>query len=58
MLKLMWMPLSLTTYCSQRDLNDIDWKAKSKTVCIRINGLDTHYMYRDVVKLWNKQANI
>ncbi len=32
-------------------LNDIDWKAKAKTVSIRINGLDTHYMYRDVVEI-------
>ncbi|MGH8647540.1 MAG: HpcH/HpaI aldolase/citrate lyase family protein [Gammaproteobacteria bacterium] len=30
-------------------LNAIDWRAKGKTVSIRINGLDTHYMYRDVV---------
>ncbi len=30
-------------------LNDIDWKAKGKTVSVRINGLDTHNMYRDVV---------
>jgi len=29
-------------------LNDIDWAAKGKTVSVRINGLDTHYMYRDV----------
>ncbi len=28
-------------------LNDIDWG--NKTMSIRINGLDTHYMYRDVV---------
>ncbi len=28
-------------------LNDVDWGAK--TVSVRINGLDTHYMYRDVV---------
>ncbi len=28
-------------------LNDIDWGRK--TVMVRINGLDTHYMYRDVV---------
>lgn len=32
-------------------LNDIDWRAKGKTVSVRINGLDTHYMYRDVVDL-------
>jgi len=28
-------------------LNEIDWG--TKTMSIRINGLDTHYMYRDVV---------
>ena len=28
-------------------LNDIDWG--NKTMSVRINGLDTHYMYRDVV---------
>lgn len=28
-------------------LNDLDWGGK--TVSMRINGLDTHYMYRDVV---------
>jgi citrate lyase subunit beta/citryl-CoA lyase len=32
-------------------LNDIDWKARGKTMSIRINGLDTHYMYRDVVEI-------
>ena len=26
-----------------------DWRARGKTVCVRINGIDTHYMYRDVV---------
>ena len=30
-------------------LNDLDWG--SKTMMIRINGLDTHYMYRDVVDI-------
>jgi malyl-CoA/(S)-citramalyl-CoA lyase len=28
-------------------LNDVDWG--DKTLSVRINGLDTHYMYRDVV---------
>ena len=28
-------------------LNEVDWN--TKTMSIRINGLDTHYMYRDVV---------
>jgi malyl-CoA/(S)-citramalyl-CoA lyase len=30
-------------------LNEIDWG--SKTMMVRINGLDTHYMYRDVVDI-------
>ena len=30
-------------------LNDLDWSGK--TVSVRINGLDTHYMYRDVVDI-------
>lgn len=30
-------------------LNDLDWKSAGKTISVRINGLDTHYMYRDVV---------
>ena len=30
-------------------LGDIDWVGKGKTVSVRINGLDTPYMYRDVV---------
>ncbi len=30
-------------------LNDIDWG--TKTMSVRINGLDTHYMYRDVVDI-------
>ncbi|QAY95117.1 CoA ester lyase [Methylovirgula ligni] len=30
-------------------LNEIDWG--TKTLMLRINGLDTHYMYRDVVDI-------
>lgn len=30
-------------------LLDIDWRGK--TISVRINGLDTHYMYRDVVDI-------
>ena len=32
-------------------LKEMDWSGAGKTVSIRINGLDTHYMYRDVVEL-------
>ena len=30
-------------------LNDVNWQGK--TMSVRINGLDTHYMYRDVVDI-------
>jgi citrate lyase subunit beta/citryl-CoA lyase len=30
-------------------LLDLDWRGHGKTVSVRINGIDTHYMYRDVV---------
>ena len=30
-------------------LNDVNWS--NKTMMVRINGLDTHYMYRDVVDI-------
>jgi len=26
-----------------------DWKGRGKTISVRINGIDTHYMYRDLV---------
>jgi malyl-CoA/(S)-citramalyl-CoA lyase len=38
-------------------LNDIDWTAKGKTVSVRINGLDTHYMYRDVVDVMEQAGD-
>ncbi|MEM6933090.1 MAG: CoA ester lyase [Pseudomonadota bacterium] len=38
-------------------LNDIDWTAKGKTVSVRINGLDTHYMYRDVVDIMEQAGD-
>jgi len=36
-------------------LNTIDWN--NKTVSVRINGLDTHYMYRDVVDILEQAGN-
>ncbi len=30
-------------------LLDLDWRGHGKTISVRINGIDTHYMYRDVV---------
>jgi malyl-CoA/(S)-citramalyl-CoA lyase len=32
-------------------INDLDWKAHGITLSVRINGLDTQYMVRDVVDL-------
>lgn len=32
-------------------LNTLDWRGRGKTTSVRINGIDTHYMYRDVIEL-------
>ncbi len=32
-------------------LKEIDWRGKGKTISVRINSLDTHFMYRDVVDI-------
>ena len=37
-------------------LLDIDWRGK--TISVRINGLDTHYMYRDVVDIVEQAGSI
>ncbi|HEX9703263.1 MAG TPA: CoA ester lyase [Rhodospirillales bacterium] len=36
-------------------LNDLNWGGR--TLSLRINGLDTHYMYRDVVDVLEKAGN-
>ena len=36
-------------------LNDLDWGGR--TLSVRINGLDTHYMYRDVVDVIEKAGD-
>jgi len=38
-------------------LRDIDWAAKGKAVSVRINGLDTHYMYRDVIDIMEQAGD-
>ncbi len=40
-----------------RALREIDWAARGKTVSVRINGLDTHYMYRDVVDVMEQAGD-
>jgi len=32
-------------------LNEIDWHGAGKTVSVRVNGIDTHYFYRDMVEV-------
>ena len=32
-------------------LKEINWREKGKTISIRINSLDTHYMYRDLIEI-------
>ena len=32
-------------------VRELNWKENGKTISIRINGLDTHYMYRDVIEI-------
>jgi citrate lyase beta subunit len=38
-------------------LNDFDFRALGKTVSVRINGLDTHYMYRDVIDVMEQAGD-
>lgn len=40
--------------CIIQALHDIDWRGLGKTVSVRINGLDTHYMYTDVIEVVEK----
>lgn len=30
-------------------LHKYDWRGHGKTICVRVNGIDTHYYYRDMV---------
>ena len=32
-------------------LTNLDWREKGKTISVRINSLDTHYMYRDLIDI-------
>jgi len=38
-------------------LNSLDWRGAGKTVSVRINGLDTHYMYTDVVEVMEQAGD-
>ena len=32
-------------------LNEINWRENGKTISVRINSLDTHYMYSDLIEI-------
>ena len=38
-------------------LNEIDWNGKGKTISVRINSLDTHYMYSDIIEIVEKAGD-
>jgi citrate lyase beta subunit len=38
-------------------LHDVDWAARGKTVCVRINGLDTPFMYRDLIDIMEQAGD-
>ena len=37
-----------------KTLNEINWRERGKTISVRINSLDTHYMYRDMIDIMEK----
>ncbi len=39
-------------------LKDIDWRGKGKTISVRVNSIDTHFMYRDMVDLVEKAGDM
>ena len=38
-------------------LNEIDWRSRGKTISVRINGIDTTYMYRDLIEVMEKAGD-
>ena len=38
-------------------LKEINWREKGKTISVRINSLDTHYMYRDLIEIVEQAGN-
>ena len=41
----------------KKALKEIDWKEKGKTISVRINSLDTHYMYSDLIEIVEEAGN-
>ena len=38
-------------------LNEMNWREKGKTISVRINSLDTHYMYSDLIEIVEQAGN-
>ena len=41
-----------------KSLKEMDWRGSGKTISVRINGLDTHYMYKDVVEIMTQAGDL
>ena len=40
-----------------KGLKELNWKEKGKTISVRINSPDTHYMYRDLIDIVEEVGN-
>ena len=40
-----------------KGLKEFNWKEKGKTISVRINSPDTHYMYRDIIDLVEEEGD-
>ena len=38
-------------------LNEMNWRGSGKTISVRINSLDTHYMYSDIIEIVEKAGD-
>jgi citrate lyase subunit beta/citryl-CoA lyase len=40
-----------------RALKEIDWRSSGKTISVRVNGVDTPYMYRDLIEVMEQAGD-
>jgi citrate lyase subunit beta/citryl-CoA lyase len=40
-----------------RALKEIDWRSGGKTISVRVNGIDTPYMYRDLIEVMEQAGD-
>lgn len=39
-------------------LKEIDWRSRGKTISVRINGIDTPFMYRDLIEVMEQAGDL